>query len=521
MHLRNLLLLSFFVLNIILLNAQDTQKISCDLSSLYQITLSKSPTIQRQQIQNKRATADRQLATSIFDYTLFADLSLNRSDLNLLSGDQRRPLIGSHLKANTMALNGGVQRMFRSGLRVSSGLEYSRIADNLPLNTVGQEVGSFISNNNMTAFVSVAQPLWRGRGRSIVTANEKTTDIGIESQLHNAAFVTAGQVFNMALNYWQYVGANQAYEVYQSNEERVRKVLEITNELVGAEKKPAGDLVQIQADLKDKERQTILSEQQLFSARQNLGRSIGISTVESTSIGIPTNNFPDVESIGTTINLQKLLDIAYANRDDLKALKKSLEISSIYVDVAENNTKPQLDLTAFARYGSTELGNSISRFFSVLGQNEGRNYQVGVGLNYLFPVNNNRAEAELLTSQLIYSDQEINIQDQIRNIELNVSIAYNNLLNSIEAVKKSEQALRYYEDVFSNEQIKFQNGLTTLLNLILFQERLTFAQLDYIQNQQQFAIALSNLRYETGTIFSSEASNSQFDSAIFYALPEK
>ncbi|MEM6379978.1 MAG: TolC family protein, partial [Bacteroidota bacterium] len=100
-------------------------------------------------------------------------------------------------------------------------------------------------------------------------------------------------------------------------------------------------------------------------------------------------------------------------------------------------------------------------------------------------------------------------------------IAYNNLLNSVEAVKKSEQALRYYENVFENEQIKFQNGLTTLLNLILFQERLTFAQLDYIRNQQQFAIALSNLRYETGTIFSSEVANSQFDSAIFYSLPEK
>ena len=396
-----------------------------------------------------------------------------------------------------------------------------RLADNNPLNTVGEQIGAFISNNTMTAFASVAQPLLRGRGRAIATANEQTADIGIESQLHNAAFITGGQVLGMALNYWQYVGAHQSLEVYRSNEDRVRKVLEITDELVKAEKKPAGDLVQVQADLKDKERQTILAQQQLFSARQNLGRALGISTVESTTIGLPQNDFPDINTINSDVSLQQLLDVAYANREDLKALKKSIEISSIYIDVAENNTQPQLDLSVFARYSGSEIGNDITNFFSAIGQQNGRNYQVGFGLNYLFPVNNNRAEAELLTNQLIYADQEVNIKDQIRNIELNVSIAYNNLINSVEAVKKSEQALRYFENVFENEQIKFQNGLTTLLNLILFQERLTFAQLDYIRNQQQFAIALSNLRYETGTIFSSEVANSQFDSAIFYSLPEK
>lgn len=517
MSIRNLLLLSFFMFGTIQLTAQENQ-ITCDLANIYQITLSKNPTIQRQQIQNKRATADRQLAASLFDFSLFADLSLSRLDQDLFAADPRQAIVGNHIKSNSFLLNGGVQRTFRSGLQANMGLEYSRIADNFPLNAFNESIGSFISTNNTTAFFSISQPLLRGRGRAIATANEKTADLGIEGQLHNASFTTSGQVYNMALSYWQYYGAKQSFEVYQNNEERVRKVLDITTELVNAEKKPAGDLIQIQADLKDKERQTILAQQRLFSARQNLGRAIGISTAESVTIGLPINTFPDVASIDL-IDLQGLLTIAHANRADLKALNKSLEISSVYLDVAENNTKPQLDLSAFARYGGTELGNSVTRFFSALGQNEGRNYQVGVGLSYLFPINNNRAQAQLLTNQLIYSDQEINIKDQIRNIELNVSIAYNNLLNSIEAVKKSEQSLRYYEEVFSNEQIKFQNGLTTLLNLILLQERLTFAQLDFIQNQQQFATALSNLRYETGTIFSSDVSNGQFDPVIFYSLP--
>lgn len=42
----------------------------------------------------------------------------------------------------------------------------------------------------------------------------------------------------------------------------------------------------------------------------------------------------------------------------------------------------------------------------------------------------------------------------------------------------------FYKEAFRNEQEKFQTGLTTLLNVILFQERLTSSELDYLQAQQ-------------------------------------
>ena len=270
------------------------------------------------------------------------------------------------------------------------------------------------------------------------------------------------------MGYWQYLGATRALAIYQSNEARVNRVLEITTDLVKADKKPTSDLVQIQADLKDKERQTIAAQQRLFAARQNLGRQIGLTTVESEGIGLPVNDFPTLAEETTTIDLPQLIAIAHANRTDLKALEKALAIANVSLEIANNNLKPQLDITAFVTYGGTDTGNSLTRFFSALGQREGRNYRVGVGLSYVFPVNNNAAEAALLSNQLQYSDQEIQIKNQIRNIELNVSIAYNNFLNSIEALKKSKmdewlvsgakQVFRvgvrkvFHEDSFGNSQ---------------------------------------------------------------------
>lgn len=523
MQLKYLLLLILTVFGTVLFG--QSNEVFCDLGNLYQLTRSKSPTLQRQQILNRRAEVGKQFAASLFDYRLSSDFTLSRLGQNLFDADPRVGIVGNQIQTNNLGLSANLGRTFRTGLSANVGIDYSRIGDNFPLNSFNENIGYFVSNNNTYTSVSVRQPLLRGRGRDIATANEKIADISVEGQQLNANFITSSEVFGMSVGYWQYLAASQSLEIYRGNTARVRQVLEITNELVKASRKPTSDLVQIQADLKDKEQQEVQAVQQLYATQQNLGRSVGLTAVESERIGQPVNDFPKLEDLNLAISLEQLIEIAHQHRTDLKSLKKSLEIAAVSLEVAENNMKPQLDATAFVGYGGVDIGNGINRVITPLFQNQGRNYQAGVGISYLFPLNNNQAEANLLENELLYNDQQVLIRDQIRNIELNVSIAYNNYRNSVEALQKSKQSLDYYTEVFENEQVKFQSGLTTLLNLILFQERLTFAQLNYVQNQQQFATAISNLRFETGTLLPQnqgvENTNYSIDIDTFYSLPQR
>jgi outer membrane protein len=522
MKTRITLLLGLLLSGFGLLLAQN-ESIPADLSTLSQLTLGKSPAIQRQNIQVNQAKANKQSATGQFDLQLYSNFGLNRYGLTPFDADPRKAIV-SNIQTNSLDFSGGVQRMFRNGMTTRVGFDYNRLSDNFPLNNFNENVGPFVSDNVTNTNLTLTQPLMRGRGTNIVTANEKAGELGTEAQQYNVSFVASSELFNMAIAYWQYLGAFKSLEIYRENQARVTKVLEITNELVKADKKPATELLQIQADLKDKEQQTIIAEQQLYNARQNLGRAIGINILESERLAQPANVFPEIAQVSAELSLNQLMEIARKNRPDLKALKKSLESSNLFVDVAENSMRPQLDLSAFAAYGGAIAGNGIDRFFSALGQSQGRNYRLGLGLNFMFPVQNNRAKANLLANQLQVSDLEINIENQIRNIELNVSIAHNNFQNSIAALKKSKEALDYYTEVFRNEQFKFQTGLTTLLNLILFQERLTFAQLGYIQSQQQFAVAISNLRFETGTLYPSEQNqnkNQVINPEVLYSLPKE
>ncbi|MEM9822295.1 MAG: TolC family protein [Bacteroidota bacterium] len=491
-----------------------------DLSNL---CLQKNPTILRQQLTIKQFTTNKQIATSTFDYQLNANLAFNRDALNLFEPDPRNAFVNQRINTNTLTLSSGVQRTFRTGFSAAAMLDYSRIGDNFPINRFNEEVGAHVSDNFTSLRFLVRQPLMRGKGRQIATANEKAAQIDIESQEYNLNFITSGELLNVVQSYWQYLSHHKQLEIYRENEGRIRQVLAVTKDLVNAEKKPAGDLVQVKADLTNKERQRLLAEQQLYNSRQNLGRFIGLNEQESEQIKTPKDPFPRIEDTQYHADLavQRYLDLAHQHRADLKALVKSRDALEVLLSLAENNKKPQLDLTGFLTYGGADAGNSPHRFLSPFVNREGRNVQVGLGLNFLFPINNNFAEANLLNSKVAISDRQVILNNQIRNIELNVSIAFNNLQNAILALEKSAQSFRYYEEVFKNEQVKFQNGLTTLLNLILFQERLTFAQLDYIQSQQQVAQSIANLRYETGTLLPATKEPSALqDTAIFYQLPE-
>ena len=62
------------------------------------------------------------------------------------------------------------------------------------------------------------------------------------------------------------------------------------------------------------------------------------------------------------------------------------------------------------------------------------------------------------------------------------------------------------------------NGITEEIPYFANQERLTFAQLEYLQAHQQFANAIINLRYETGTLLVSKNGVTGITKDLFYTI---
>lgn len=503
-------------------NLYGQSKIKCDLIGISSLAFDKNPLLKRSTYTIQNAGADFQIQKSVFDVNSYSGLLVKNSRYNLFDADTRNQFIDKVLKTNTSEFSAGVRKKLRSGQTTDISLNYGFNNSNLPFDSFNQNVGAYWGNHTSTINFSLTQPLLRGRGREVTTVSERVSLLYIENSKKNNEFTNSYEILQIGFAYWNYFTAFKNVEIYKQNESRVRNVLEITNELIKADKKPAGDIVQVNADLANQEKLTILAEQNLYTARLNLGRAIGLSNEESLLLDIPENEFPTISQSEYRKDLDKntFIKLAKGKRADLKALKKVYEALEMQAKLAANNTTPQLDLTALASYGSASMGNGISETFSSLTSNQGRNMSVGAKLSFTFPVNNNLAKGNLAKINVALNDQKVINDNLQRNVELNISNALNNLNNSVLVLEKAKEALNNYQVAFNNEQGKFQTGLTTLLNLILFQERLTASQLEYLQAYQQFANAIINLRHETGTLISQDNQGFTLDQKSFYSIPQ-
>ncbi|WP_272149799.1 TolC family protein [Tenacibaculum aiptasiae] len=494
--------------------------IPVDLIELTKITLVKNPLVKQNLLTVKDAEGSLRIQRSAFDYQLTSGISSKRNTFSLLEADPRNNFINK-LKSEGTNVSIGFKKTFRSSLTANLEVDYKLATDNYPINIFNQNVGEYIDNHTVLSTFSLTQPLLRGRGKSISTALEQASKLNLESTNHTAEFRNSFELFQMSIAYWEYVTAYKSLTIYKENEARVTRVLEITQELVKADRRPASDLDQVQADLANQERQTKVAEQILYNAKLNLGRAIGLSEDDSKKLGTPLDQFPAINESGYTEELNEniFLEIAQKNRADIESAKKIQEALELRLKLSENSKKPQLDLSGFVSYGGVNNGNGLSTALATFSRNEGRDLGYGLRLNFTFPLNNNLAKGNFIRNKVALKDQEITTENLERNINLDVSIAFNNLKNNVGVLKKAKEALEFYKQVYDNEQVKFRNGMTILLNLIQFQERLTFAELDYLRAHQQFAKAIVNIRYVTGTLLVNKNGGSDVNKTLFFTIP--
>lgn len=496
-------------------------KTSSDLIDISNTAFNKNPSIKTAVNDIKDSKANLLIQKSIFDYNLLSELSYQRSRNTLLDGDPRNEVINKFFKTNAVDFNAGLQKKFRTGQRAELGANYNFNSNNFPFNSFNQPANPYFGNHTGSLSFSLTQPLLRGRGRLVTEAPEKIAELYIETAKNNFEFSNSFQIQQIGLSYWNYYTAYKSLEIYRQNENRARSVLEMTTELVKADKKPAGELVQIQADLRNQERLTVQAEQNFYNAKINLGRSIGLTKEDSENLENPSNEFPAIANSGydNLLNEEPFIKIAIENRGDLKGNKNVYSALERQLLVSANNLKPQLDLTGFIFNGSSVQGNQVLNTLSSFLNSNGQSIGIGAKLTYSFALNNNLAKGNFARSEISLDNQQIANNNLTRNIELNIKISLNNFKNNVLVLEKAKSSLENYRLAFENEQMRFQNGLTTLLNVIIFQERLTNAELQYLQANQEFANSIVIFRHETGTLISQDDQGFSIDLDKFYSIP--
>lgn len=360
-------------------------------------------------------------------------------------------------------------------------------------------------NQAIVAF-SVNVPLLKGMGKEAADADEMAAMEELEASTLDLEQTLSQSVMNTTQAYWNYLAALRQFEVFQEMEKDAGQTLDAIRHLVKGDERPASDLDPFEANLAQKTSQRINSEQTLFEAKQNLGLAMGLAYGAIDNLPLPTDVFPDTESVrpaSNNMNPDALFQEALRNRPDFLALKKRESAANIILVAAKNNVLPQLDINAGVGYAGLENGGEVSDYVRSLGKNvTGANYQAGIQFSY--PFGNNQAEGLVVQRRSDLQKVVIRSRDLARKINSGILVAVQAMWRTLRELRETRNSIAHYRKAVSSEQIKFSMGMASVMDVINMQDRLRDVRLSEVSQMNRFADAVVQLGFETGTLVMAE-----------------
>jgi outer membrane protein TolC len=355
------------------------------------------------------------------------------------------------------------------------------------------------------------QPLLRGAGVFANTAplviarrTLQQSRASFEAQVNDA-------IFQVVTQYWAVVQARGTLQVEQdslnlaeASYERDKRALEL-----GA--LPPLDIYRSQSEVAARRLQAIQGEYALKQTEDDLRLTIGANQDPAIhALGLELTEKPEPAGELESINADEALQNALAARPEIEVAGDALANDETSLRLAHNGLLPNLSLGGF--YQSTGLGGNeydlntgalISQggFGSSFGQVTGFGFPgYGMSLTMNLPIRNRGAEASL-GSALVSHRRDLYTARQTRE---EVTLQVNNAVRQLEEAKMTLEAAKLSYDLaqksLAAEQRKYELGAETNFFVLDAQSRLAQANLDLLQTQISYQVALAAVQHATGAL---------------------
>ncbi len=477
-------------------------------------TLEKHPNIQVQRLQVEFNRGELRIASGQFDrvYSAGASQSYTASPLTRLQ-QLGYGTAQAGLDTDSAGYSAGAQQQFRNGVVVSPSFQTSRSIDN---------VTNLDGADNASLSFQILVPLMRGHGRNAVAAREEADRRTVQASLFDLNNTAAQLLAGTAVQYWTAAAAARDLEIAKESEERGRKYMRDVSILIEADRVPAQEINNLEANVADRTANRIAAEQRLLQARQSLALSMGLAAGEIAVFPEPTDALPDWPGGEPPVVTQSLLrdftGRALSLRADLLALRERQQAAETLLPAAKNQLRPQLDLTVSAGYAGLLEGKNYFRMFGAPFANV-PGPTVSASLRYSFTPQNNAALGALAETRASLAQAQLQSADLARNIVSASTGAMIGLAESVAQLRRAAEAVRSYRLALNGEQQKFALGLVSLVDVLTVEDRLTSALSNENAVRLQYAIALENLRYSTGSVIDPKAETHLLEKSAFTTPP--
>lgn len=379
--------------------------------------------------------------------------------------------------------------------------------------------GSFIADKNSTdsSFnflnpsiattlqLTVTQPLLRNRGLFpnrapilIAQNNLKQARASFLAEVNDAIL----QIVN---NYWNVVLARENLSVQQKSLDEAQKSYDHDKKALSLGALPPLDIYRSESQVASRRVGVIQAEYSVKQAEDQFRQGIGADLDPAIrALDLEMTDRPDPVGALPTTDIPTALARALANRPELEAAHQQLAADELNVRLAHNYLKPDLELSGFysgnglggnqAGVPNTGLGSSLNQSFRFT-------YPAyGASLSLSLPIKSHNAEANLADALVGRRHDQYQQRDTNQSISLEVI----NAVHSLEAAKLGMEAAKVAVDLAKDtlhaDERKYELGAEAVFFVLDAQTQLAQAELNLIQSQVSFQMAVTQLDHATGDL---------------------
>ena len=429
-----------------------------------------------------------------FDPVATSSFADNRAKSPTITQIQGAPV----LETLTQTTSFGYSQLFQTGTTFQTFFSANKLSTNDSLSLLNP---SLASNLQFT----VTQPLLRNFG---LFPNRAPILIAQRSfKQARASFL--GEVNDVVLqivgNYWGVVLARENLTVQKKSLEEAEKSYEHDKKALSLGALPPLDIYRSQSQVATRRVGVIQAEYSLKQAEDQFRRGVGADLDPAIRVlDLDLTDRPEPAGELASTDIATALARALANRPELERVHEQLANDELSVRLAHNNLKPDLELSGFysgngvagnsPTNGNTGLNNSLNQVFHFT-------YPAyGASLSLTLPIRNHSGQANLADALVSRTRDQYQERQTNQSITLEVTQAVHSLEEAKLTMEAAKVAVDLARDTLHADERKYELGAEAVFFVLDAQTQLAQAELNLIQAQINYQLAVAQLDHATGDL---------------------
>jgi outer membrane protein len=358
-------------------------------------------------------------------------------------------------------------------------------------NAVAVPLNSLFNNtpitNTWNMQVTVSQLLYDG---GAALANRRASRITEDSAYYTLRDIIDLLVQNVRTQFYQIILDRALVQVQEESVNLLRSQLDDQQSRFEAGTVPQFNVLQAESQLQNQIPQLISAQNNYRIAQVTLAKTLGIPADRQYASDEPLPVVGNLNSTPIQYDLSEALVTARANRPSLKAQRSTILANVENVSVARAGYQPNISANAGLEVLENPISNNMRNtvngwFFGVTGS-----WNVFDGGNTYGRVKSARALLE---------ESKVTYDDAVRQVELDVSTAVDNLRQSTETIAASKKAVDVSLESLRLANERLAAGTGTQLDVLNQQTQLTTARSNFFTAEFQYISAVAQYQFATAT----------------------